>query len=70
MCQIASAKSAGEVDLGDLGPALFAEPLPGPLVAIAVERVRAGVGCRLDQRPAQVAGVKGVKTAFTHAAAL
>jgi hypothetical protein len=25
MCQIASAKSAGEVDLGDLGPALFAE---------------------------------------------
>src|SRR5437879_1094426 len=45
-------ESAGEVDLGDLGAALFAEPLFCVLVAVAVERVAAGVHGRLDQRPA------------------
>jgi hypothetical protein len=48
--------AAGEVDLGDLGAALFAEPLFCVLVAVAVERVAAGVHGCLDQRPAQVAG--------------
>src|SRR6266581_2742869 len=49
-------EAAGEVDLGDFGAALFAEPLFGVLVAVAVERVAAGVHGCFDQRPAQVAG--------------
>src|SRR3954471_10516763 len=49
-------ESAGEVDLGDLGAALFAEALFCVLVAVAVERVAAGVHGCFDQRPAQVAG--------------
>ena len=32
-------ESAGEVDLGDLGAALFAESCLGALVALGVERV-------------------------------
>jgi hypothetical protein len=48
-------EAAGEVDLGDLGAALCAEPLFGVLVAVAVERVAAGVHGCFDQRPAQVA---------------
>src|SRR5881396_1229833 len=49
-------EAAGEVDLGDFGAALFAEPLFGVLVAVAVERMAAGVHGCFDQRPAQVAG--------------
>src|SRR5947208_8882497 len=48
-------EAAGEVDLGDFGAALFAELLFCVLVAVAVERVAAGVHGRFDQRPAQVA---------------
>jgi hypothetical protein len=47
-------ESAGEVDLGDLGAALFAEPGFGALVAVAADRGGAGVGGGLDKRPAQV----------------
>jgi hypothetical protein len=47
---------AGEVDLGDLGSALFAEAGAGALVAVAVGGVPAGVRGGFDQRPAQVAG--------------
>ena len=47
---------AGELDLGDFRAALFAEPLLGALVAVAVGGVFAGVGGRLDKRPAQVLG--------------
>jgi hypothetical protein len=50
MCQIASASLRGEVDLGDLGAALLAEPGAGALVAVAVGGVLAGVRGRLDQR--------------------
>jgi hypothetical protein len=49
-------ESAGEVDLGDLGAALLAEPGLGALVAVAVGGMGAGVGGGLDERPAQVAG--------------
>jgi hypothetical protein len=49
-------EAAGEVDLGDLGAALFADARFRLLVALAVDRVRAGVGGGLDERPAQVAG--------------
>jgi hypothetical protein len=49
-------ESAGEVDLGDLGAALFAEACFQSLVAVAVAGVGAGVGGGLDERPAQVAG--------------
>ena len=49
-------ESAGEVDLGDLGAALLAEPGAGALVAVAVGGVMRGVAGRLDQRPAQVTG--------------
>jgi hypothetical protein len=35
---------AGEVDLGDFGAALLADPRLGLLVGLAVDRVRAGVG--------------------------
>jgi hypothetical protein len=46
---------AGEVDLRDLRPALLADADFCLLVAVAVGGVAAGVGCGLDQRPAQVA---------------
>ena len=47
---------AGEVDLGDLGAALLADPRLRPLIALAIGGVGAGVRCGLDERPAQVAG--------------
>src|SRR5919109_1888112 len=46
---------AGDVDLRDLGAALFAEPSLVPLVALGVGRVAERVHGRLEQRPAQVA---------------
>src|SRR5712691_11747182 len=49
-------ESACDVDLGDAGSALFAEPGAGALVAVAVGRVAGGVQCGLDERPAQVLG--------------
>jgi hypothetical protein len=49
-------EAAGEVDLGDLGAALFADAGFGVLVAVAVGRVGTGVGRGLDERPAQVSG--------------
>jgi hypothetical protein len=48
-------KSPSEIDLGDLGAALFADPRLRLLVAVAVDRMRAGVGRCFDERPAQVA---------------
>ena len=47
---------AGDVDLGDLGAALAAEPALVSLVALCVGRVAERVHGRLEQRPAQVAG--------------
>src|SRR4249919_2331892 len=47
---------AGDVDLGDLGAALAAEPLPVSLVALRVGGVLEGVHGPLEQRPAQIAG--------------
>ncbi len=44
-------ETAGDVDLGDLGAALFAEALLVALVAVAVDLVTAGVGGGFDQRP-------------------
>src|SRR6266496_5271794 len=44
-----------DVDLGDLGPALLAEPALVSLVALGVGGVAQGVHRRLEQRPAQVA---------------
>src|SRR5687768_3114277 len=49
-------ESAGDVYLGDLRPALLAEPRLVALVALGVGRVPQRVHRRLDQRPAQVAG--------------
>jgi hypothetical protein len=49
-------ESAGEVELGDLGAALFAEAGFRFLVVVVVEGVLAGVRCGFDQRPAQVTG--------------
>ena len=51
---------AGDVDLRDFRAALFAETSLVGLVAIAVDRVLAGVGGGFHQRPAQVlrAGVR------------
>ena len=49
-------EAAGEIDLGDLGAALFADPRFGVLVAVAVGGVGAGVGGCFDERPAEVAG--------------
>src|SRR5512147_50421 len=46
---------AGDVDLGDLGAALLAEPPLVSLVALGVGRMLEGVHGRLEQRPAQVA---------------
>ena len=48
-------ESAGEVDLGDLGAALFADAFLRLLVAVAVDGCGAGVGGGLDERSAQVA---------------
>jgi hypothetical protein len=44
-----------EVDLGDLGAALFADPCLRLLVALAVDRVRASMGGGFDERPAEIA---------------
>ena len=48
------AELSGDVDLGDLGAALFAEPALVALVALAIDGVLEGVHGRLEQRPAQV----------------
>jgi hypothetical protein len=47
---------AGEVDLGDPGAALLAEPGLRSLVTLAIEGMGAGVDGGLDERPAQVLG--------------
>ena len=47
---------AGDVDLGDLRAALACRAGACALVAVAVDRVSAGVRGGLDQRPAQVLG--------------
>src|SRR2546427_6891597 len=46
----------GDVDLGDLGAALLAEPPLVSLVALGVGGVLERVHRRLEQRPAQVGG--------------
>jgi hypothetical protein len=46
---------AGEVDLSDLGAALFADARLRLLVALAVDRMGAGVGGCFDERPAEIA---------------
>src|SRR6266542_4365579 len=48
-------EAAGEVDLRDLGAALLADARFRVCVALAVGRMRAGVGGGLDQRPTEVA---------------
>src|SRR6478672_11187376 len=48
-------ESAGEVDLCDFGAALLADARLRLLVAVAIDRCGAGVGCCLDERPAEVA---------------
>jgi hypothetical protein len=48
-------ESPREVDLGDLGAALLADPRFRLLVALAVGGVGAGVRGGLDERPAQLA---------------
>jgi hypothetical protein len=45
-------ESAGEVDLGDLGAALLADPCLGVLIALAADGRCAGTGGCLDERPA------------------
>src|SRR5918998_2846981 len=47
---------AGDVDLGDLGAALLAEPALVALVALGVGGVLERVHGGLEQRPAQVGG--------------
>src|SRR5215207_5048204 len=47
---------SGDVDLGDLGPALLSQPALGALVALRVGRVAERMHGRLEQGPAQVAG--------------
>lgn len=47
-------QTAGYVDLGDLGAALLSQACLGALIALAVDRVAAGVGGGLHERPAQV----------------
>src|SRR4051794_17157810 len=42
-------QSAGEVDLGDLGAALFADARFRVLVAVAIDGVGAGVRCGFDE---------------------
>lgn len=49
-------EGAGEVDLRDLGAALFAESVFGVLVALAVVGAGGGVLSGFDQRPAEVFG--------------
>src|SRR5690242_14874406 len=49
-------EAAGQLDLGDFGSALAAQPGLGAPVALGVDRMTAGVGGGLDQRPAQVLG--------------
>src|SRR5512132_2710248 len=46
----------GDVELGDLGPALFAEPALVALVALRIGGVLERVHRRLEHRPAQVGG--------------
>src|SRR5829696_9818849 len=48
-------EAAGEVDLGDLGAPLLADARFRVRVALAVGRMRAGLGGGLDQRPTEVA---------------
>ena len=48
-------EAAGEVELGDLGSALFADPGFRLLIAVAVDGMRAGVGRCFDERPAEIA---------------
>jgi hypothetical protein len=59
---------AGEIDLRDLGAALFADARFRLLVAVAIDRGGAGVGGGLDERPAQVArsllGERAAQVAF------
>ena len=61
-------ESAGEVDLGDLGAALFADPCLRSLVPGAIDRCCAGVRGCFDERPAQVARAllaeRGAQVAF------
>src|SRR6266508_2235080 len=45
---------SGDVDLGDLGAALFAQPLLGAPVALVVGRMAQGVHGGFEHRPAQV----------------
>lgn len=47
-------ETAGDVDLGDLGGALAAEPALVALVAVAGDGMAAGVNGSFHQRPAQV----------------
>jgi hypothetical protein len=47
---------ACEVDLGDFGTALLADASLGPLVAVAVDGVGAGVGGGLDACPERILG--------------
>src|SRR2546425_226150 len=49
-------ETAGDIDLGDLRPALLAEPPLVSLVALGVGGVLERVHRRLDERPAQIAG--------------
>src|SRR6266496_5094932 len=61
-------ESAGEIDLRDLGAALFADARFRVLVVVAIHRSGAGVGGRLDERPAQIArsllGERAAQVAF------
>src|SRR5512139_488782 len=52
---------AGDVDLGDLGAPLLAEPPLVALVALGVGRVAERVHGRLEQCPAQIAGVRALR---------
>src|SRR6266508_3393417 len=47
---------SGDVDLGDLGAALLAEPALGSLIALGVGGMPERVHRRLETRPAQVVG--------------
>jgi hypothetical protein len=49
-------ESTREIDLGDLGAALFADPCLCLLVAVAVGGVGAGMGGGFDERSAEIAG--------------
>src|SRR6266545_7581490 len=62
---------AGDLNPGDLGAALLAQPAPGRLVVVAVAGVAGGVGGRLDQRPPKVFGaVLGQRAAMVAVAGL